>query len=148
MSNDHHEICLQLIDFGQAIDMQLYPDDQTFRSKLNTKNFVCTEMLSDKPWSYQTDLFCLAATFHTLLFGADMIVCKSVLGYKLKTNIPRYFCRDIWDSIFQTLINIKDCRTMPNLQSLRQILLQEVSDKINVTLQAVTRFNSIIDQKQ
>lgn len=104
-------------------------------------------MMNDKPWSYQTDLFCLAATFHTLLFGADMLVSKAPLGYKLNTFIPRYFCREIWNTIFLTLINIKDCRTMPNLQSLRKILLQEVSDKKSATMHAITRFNSILDQK-
>lgn len=148
MSYDHHEMCLQLIDFGQAIDMKQYPKNQTFRSKLSTKNFVCTEMLNDLPWTYQTDLFCLAATIHTLLFGADMVVQKAPIGYRVTTSIPRYMCKWIWDTIFAGLINIKDCRSMPNLQSFRNMLLQEVSeDKKNATVQAIGRFNTIIEQK-
>lgn len=34
----------------------------------------------------------------------------------------------MWTTFFETLINIKDCNTMPNLQDLRTLLLKELLD--------------------
>lgn len=142
---DTNEICLQLIDFGQSIDLKLYPDQQTFRGKLATKNFICVEMLEDRPWLHQTDLFCAASTIHTMLFGTYMNVTKTKLGYQITTQIPRYFCKWLWESLFGTLINIKDCRQMPNLQTLRVTLLEEVrGDKEHITRSAIAEFNSAL----
>lgn len=70
--------CLQLIDFGCSIDMSLFPKDTQFTKVITTENFVCTEMKDGRPWTYQTDLFCIAATVHVLLFEKYMHV--SVVG--------------------------------------------------------------------
>lgn len=148
LTNDTDEMCLQLIDFGQAIDLQLYPDGQTFRSQLSTKNFVCTEMLDGRPWLQQTDLFCTASTIHTMLFGTYMNVRKhGVLGYQITTSVPRYFHKWLWESLFQTLINVKDCRMMPNLQTLRVMLLTEVRGaREQATREAIETFNRVIEE--
>lgn len=120
---------------------------QTFRSKLATKSFVCVEMLEDRPWLQQTDLFCVASTIHTMLFGTYMKVTKSKLGYSITSPIPRYFCKWLWESLFCTLINIKDCRQMPNLQTLRVSLLEEVrGDKEHITRSAISEFNGVLLQ--
>lgn len=147
LAYDTDEMCLQLIDFGQAIDLQLYPEGQTFRAKLSTKNFVCTEMLEGRQWLYQTDLFCAASTIHTMLFGTYMNVRKNgVLGYQITTNVPRYFCKWLWESLFRTLINVKDCRMMPNLQTLRVTLLEQVRGVREPTMrEAIGVFNQAIE---
>jgi len=44
---------LQLIDFGQSIDMTLFPPDTTFTAKVTTQGFQCTEMKTNRPWTYQ-----------------------------------------------------------------------------------------------
>lgn len=44
---------LALIDLGQSIDMKLFPKGTTFTGKCETSGFQCTEMLSNKPWTYQ-----------------------------------------------------------------------------------------------
>ncbi|KAJ8954398.1 hypothetical protein NQ318_011072 [Aromia moschata] len=63
-----NSVALQLIDFGCSIDMTLFPPNTTFTRRVTTENFVCCEMLDERPWSYHTDLFCIAATVHVLLF--------------------------------------------------------------------------------
>lgn len=44
---------LALIDLGQSIDMKLFPKGTTFTGKCETSGFQCTEMLSNRPWTYQ-----------------------------------------------------------------------------------------------
>lgn len=65
---------LRLIDFGCAIDMTLFPDGEKtkFRKVVQTDGFTCIEMQEGRSWSYETDLFCIAATVHVMLFGDYM----------------------------------------------------------------------------
>lgn len=44
---------LVLIDLGQSIDMELFPQGTAFTVSCLTSGFQCTEMLSGKPWNYQ-----------------------------------------------------------------------------------------------
>lgn len=44
---------LVLIDLGQSIDLDLFPEGTAFTAKCLTSGFQCTEMLSGKPWNYQ-----------------------------------------------------------------------------------------------
>lgn len=44
---------LVLIDLGQSIDMELFPQGTAFTASCLTSGFQCTEMLSGKPWNYQ-----------------------------------------------------------------------------------------------
>jgi len=47
---------LQLIDFGQSIDMKQFPAGTTFTAKVTTKGFQCPEMKTNRPWTYQARL--------------------------------------------------------------------------------------------
>lgn len=136
--------CIKLIDFGNAIDMQLFAPGTEFNHKLNTKNFTCVEMIENRCWTYQTDLFCLASTFHTLLFGRYMEVQKKTLKYEMKTPIPRYFHKPIWTEIFDALINIRDCSTMPNLQDLKLHLEEGVHLKESLAKSKILEFNRLL----
>lgn len=122
---DRSNIVLQLIDFGQSIDMKLFPSNQVFYSKLKTENFICTEMLDNRPWNYQHDLYCLAATIYTLVCGKYMSVKK--MDSKYTTTMPRYCKRDLWMPIFDKLINIRDSKSLPNLLEIIDILDQEIN---------------------
>jgi len=44
---------LRLIDFGQSIDMKQFPAGTTFTAKVTTDGFQCTEMKTNRPWTYQ-----------------------------------------------------------------------------------------------
>lgn len=55
--------CLQAIDFGRAIDLQLLPVGTQFDGVSTTEGMQCPEMLSGKSWHY-----CVRPLFMTMLF--------------------------------------------------------------------------------
>lgn len=46
-------------------------------------------MQEGRPWSYQTDLFCVAGTIHVMLFGEYMQVNKKFGVWEIKQKFPR-----------------------------------------------------------
>ena len=44
---------LQLIDFGQCVDMTLYPKGKTFNHAFDTEELRTPDMIDGKAWSYQ-----------------------------------------------------------------------------------------------
>lgn len=110
---------LQLIDLGCAIDMSLFPEGTTFRELIATEGFTCTEMREGKPWTYQTDLYCLAGTIHVILMGSYMKVANRLGQWNIDKKLPRYMKNSLWDKIFTTLLNVPDCNNLPDLLDLK-----------------------------
>lgn len=46
-------------------------------------------MLDGRPWSYQTDIFCIAGTVHVMLLGEYMQMNKKFEQYEIKAKLPR-----------------------------------------------------------
>ncbi|CAK6969581.1 mitotic checkpoint serine/threonine-protein kinase BUB1 [Scomber scombrus] len=113
---------LSLIDLGQSIDMELFPAGTTFTAKCLTSGFQCTEMLSGKPWNYQTDYFGIAGTVYCMLFGTYMQVTNEGGVWKTNAVFRRNPHSDLWLEFFHTLLNVPDCGPLLNLQSLRHKL--------------------------
>ncbi|XP_013102138.2 uncharacterized protein LOC106083570 [Stomoxys calcitrans] len=133
---------MQLIDFGVSIDMKQFKSDQTFSYEHHDMSFKCVEMREHRPWTYQLDLYGLAGVIHVLLFGKYMDIDKKPSGIWMhKTRTPRYFNKNLWDNIFTALLNIRDCKSMPNLQKLRALLKEEIEEKENYVLKMVHEFN-------
>lgn len=124
--------------------MKLFPSNQVFYSKLKTENFICTEMLDGRPWTYQHDLYCIAATIYTLVCGKYMSVKK--MGSKYTTTMPRYCKRDFWMPIFDVLINIDDSKSLPNLLEISDNLDKEIGklQKEELSKQIVTFNKSLL----
>lgn len=127
--------------------MKLFPIDQVFYSKVKTENFVCTEMMDNRPWTFQLDLFCLASTIYMMVIGEYMVVRKENKNssrYKTGT-IPRYYNRMLWTHLFDKLINIPDPRRMPDLSALRKLLDDEI-DAIGLRAmrEKITDFNKAL----
>ncbi|KAG7220516.1 hypothetical protein INR49_018043 [Caranx melampygus] len=123
---------LVLIDLGQSIDMELFPRGTAFTTKCLTSGFQCTEMLSGKPWNYQTDYFGIAGTVHCLLFGTYMQVTNEDGVWKSNAVFRRNPHSDLWSDFFHTLLNVPSCDHRPSLRSLRLRLtaaLQENYDR-------------------
>lgn len=112
--NPHsHVPTLRLIDFGCAIDMNFFePNTQFYKvseiwfiaylseqcphhvfihfaQRIDTDGFTCIEMQENRPWSYQTDIFCIAGTVHVMLFGEYMQPVKKFGQWDIKTKLPR-----------------------------------------------------------
>lgn len=96
---------LQLIDFGCSIDMSLFPSGTSFTRKISTEDFVCCEMLDNRPWNYHTDLFCIAASAHVLLFDKYIQMQKRDGHWSISNRLPRYARLDLWNMFFSTLLN-------------------------------------------
>lgn len=140
-------MAIQLIDFGQSIDLQQFPSKQVFWHKIKTENFICTEMMDGRPWSYQFDLFCLASTIYTMVAGKYMVVARHTPSDPYKPQkLPRYVNGTMWNHIFDTLINIPNPKMMPDLCHLEQLIddqLQVIGlKKIN---DAIVIFNKALD---
>ncbi|EDW74109.2 uncharacterized protein Dwil_GK21755 [Drosophila willistoni] len=143
-----NDLSLQLIDFGVAIDTKLFPPNQSFNYINNDDIFKCIEMRTGRPWTYQLDLFGLAGVLHVMLLGRYMEVAQRTPNTNIwlpKNALPRYY-NQIWESIFRTLLNIRDCRTMPNLQQLKTSLKSEMAEKEKYVNEAVHKFNAILLQ--
>lgn len=147
LSFDKTVSSIQLIDFGCSIDMNLYPKDTEFDFCSNLVENKCIEMRENRRWTYQIDLFGLAGIIHVMLFGKHMDVEKTPLGWKPINKIPRYYHKDVWDHIFQTLLNIKNCKYMPNLQDLRVVLEEVLVEKESTVKRKMSEFNNILVSK-
>lgn len=139
------EPSIKLIDFGNSIELTRFPPNTTFKvSPLSTEGFVCTEMLDGRPWTYQTDLFCVASTIHVLLFGRYMKTQKTFSKVTIAQKLPRYFNNYAWDTIFTSLLNVPDCKNFPNLQSLKLMLQEIVVEKEKSIGIKINEFNRIV----
>ncbi|XP_059211852.1 mitotic checkpoint serine/threonine-protein kinase BUB1 [Centropristis striata] len=117
---------LVLIDLGQSIDMQLFPEGTAFTARCLTSGFQCTEMLSGKPWSYQTDYFGIAGTVHCLLFGTYMQVTNEGGVWKTNGVFRRNPHSELWQDFFHSLLNVASCGAPPPLAALRRRLEAEL----------------------
>ncbi|CAH0557013.1 unnamed protein product [Brassicogethes aeneus] len=96
---------LQLIDFGCSIDMSLFPPHASFTHRITTDAFICCEMRDGRPWNYHTDLFCVAASAHVLIF--EKYICLQKIGSEWSVNCrwQRYHNKELWKNLFDKLLN-------------------------------------------
>ncbi|NWR72734.1 BUB1 kinase, partial [Centropus unirufus] len=113
---------LTLIDLGQSIDMKLFPEGTAFTAKCETSGFQCIEMLTQKPWNYQTDYFGIAATIYCMLFGTYMQVKNENGVWKPEGAFRRLANADLWKEFFESMLNIPNCQSLPSLGVLRRRL--------------------------
>ncbi|XP_013873395.1 mitotic checkpoint serine/threonine-protein kinase BUB1 [Austrofundulus limnaeus] len=130
---------LVLIDLGQSIDMTLFPEGTAFTARCLTSGFQCTEMLSGKPWTYQTDYFGIAGTVYCLMFGTYMKVTNEGGVWRTNGHFRRVPHSDVWLDFFHTLLNVQDCGSLPSLQNLRQKLVSVLQDNYSNKLPALKR---------
>lgn len=140
---DCSNLTVQLIDFGVSIDLKLFPKGTTFTKIITTECFTCIEMIEKRSWTYQPDLYGVAGTTHVMLFGRYMEVHKNI-NWNIKTRMPRYFRKNLWENYFCTLLNIKDCEEMPNLQTLKSMLLSEINSHERYVRDKLNEFNQAL----
>ena len=98
---------IKLIDFGCAIDAQMYGEGTVFRGKSGTEAFECVEMQEGRVWRKQLDLYAVAATVHCLLHSEYMEVETSgdSGSYRPRLPLKRYWQVDTWTKFFDACIN-------------------------------------------
>ncbi|XP_060769495.1 mitotic checkpoint serine/threonine-protein kinase BUB1 isoform X2 [Neoarius graeffei] len=134
LSEENLEHGLVLIDFGQSIDMNLFPDGAQFTAHCMTSGFQCTEMLSGRPWTYQTDYFGVAGTVYCMLFGSYMQVRNDGGVWKTSGVFKRNPHSDLWQEFFHVLLNVPDCASLPCLRVLRERLSAALQDNYSTKL--------------
>lgn len=143
------DLVIKLIDYGRSIDLNFFPPNQTFTTTLNTKNFICTEMMENRPWKHQVDLFCLASTIYTLVCGKYMNVKKQdsyIRPYVLCEGLASYLDVDMWEDVIYSLINVRDHNALPDLQKLRLRIRECIADKEEGIIQdRIAKFNAVLD---
>ncbi|XP_074845314.1 mitotic checkpoint serine/threonine-protein kinase BUB1 [Carettochelys insculpta] len=113
---------LTVIDLGQSIDLKLFPEGTAFTGKCETSGFQCIEMLTQKPWNYQTDYFGIAGTVYCMLFGTYMKVRNEDGIWKTEGVFRRIPNAELWSEFFFSLLNIPDCYHLPSLGEYRKKL--------------------------
>ncbi|KAL0028930.1 hypothetical protein WJX77_006541 [Trebouxia sp. C0004] len=103
------KIGLCLIDYGRAIDTALLPSNTKFKGDSQTEAFRCIEMQEGRAWGWGVDAFGVCSTIHCLLFGEYMQVEKTIspeggVGYRLKSQLKRYWATDLWQTLFDALL--------------------------------------------
>lgn len=108
-----------LIDFGRSIDMKLMPPGSFFTTSCNTDLFECVEMQTNRPWTYQVDYYGVLACIYLLFHNEYMKVCydKRVKKWMPVSKPPRRVNRELFEELFSDLLNIKDCTSIPPLDS-------------------------------
>lgn len=126
--------------------MDWYKNDEAFTYVVKTKYFTCCEMMENKPWTYQTDLFGLAGTVHVMLFGSYMEVQKMAIGWNVTTRFPRYMNKLLWEQLFSTLLNVPSCSSMPNLQALKDEFEEEIHAREKFVCDKIAEFNHALSK--
>ncbi|KAL6095457.1 bub1 [Pungitius sinensis] len=128
---------LHLIDLGQSIDMELFPEGTAFTTRCLTSGFQCTEMLSGKPWSYQTDYFGIAATVYCMLFGSYMQVTNDGGVWRTNGVFRRKPHADLWQDFFHALLNVPHGAPPLSLGGLRRSLASALQENYGAKLPAL-----------
>ncbi|XP_035219292.1 mitotic checkpoint serine/threonine-protein kinase BUB1 beta-like [Stegodyphus dumicola] len=104
---------LRFIDFGQAIDLSFFKQDVSFKT---VTKYNCTEMMENKPWLFQIDWFGIANCIHVMLFSEYMTVQKKDGKWQIGKKLKRYWDNELWEPLFQELLNIPSCSNQPNVK--------------------------------
>lgn len=106
---------LMLVDFGRAIDLAKVtrqgedPLRTLFKGSIAAEDMECGMMREGLPWGVDLDYFGLCASAFILLFGSHMEVVKdkNTGNWRLNKVLRRYWQKDLWQSLFHSLLNFE-----------------------------------------
>jgi len=147
---------LKVIDFGRTIDTRLFPPGQQFVADWEVDDRDCLEIRENRPWTYQTDYFGLAGIIYCMLFGKYIQASSVVLyvdefgvqRYKIATPFKRYWQTDIWNRLFDALLNpclvrpkgeLPICGTLAGLRKEMEQWLQSNCNRTSNTLKGLLK---------
>lgn len=111
---------IKLIDFGRSIDMSLFPPNIRFKSHWKTDNQDCPEMRNDQLWTYQADYYGVAGIIHSMLYGSFIETVLVNGKYKISNPMKRYWHHELWNPLFDILINSADYGNLPITNKLKE----------------------------
>ncbi|KAK5960046.1 protein kinase BUB1 PWA37_002534 [Arxiozyma heterogenica] len=98
---------IYLIDFGRSFDLTFFSNGTRFKSDWPIDEQDCYEMRHGLPWSYECDYFGLAGIIYCMLFGKFMetVTDSGNNRIKLRQSLKRGWQKDIWNELFDLLLN-------------------------------------------
>ncbi|CAM0142731.1 unnamed protein product [Umbelopsis sp. WA50703] len=98
---------IKLIDFGKAIDTNLFSKGQTFvKCWKSNKNDDAPQVHANKEWDpWVLDYWGMAKTVHCLLFGQHMQITRVGMHYRICQRLKRWWDQNVWVKFFHILLN-------------------------------------------
>lgn len=116
---------IKLIDYGRAIDRQLYPEGQLFLADWTPDAKDCLEVRQARPWTIEPDYYGLAGITFTLLFGkhfeADQTVETETGSALAGKPFRRYHQVELWTRLFSLLLDPKAPSDVPVAERLDHV---------------------------
>lgn len=132
-----------LVDFGRAIDLitaakgQVDPMDVKLYGDASAEDMACVAMRKGLGWSFDADTYGLCASAHVLLYGTHLDIEEdpSTRRWKPKKPLRRYWQKEMWTELFDTLLNLDDVTgnaigsRSRSLRSLRNMVEDHLRDR-------------------
>lgn len=141
---------LFLVDFGRAIDLEKFSDqyedvrNTMFLGNASCRDMMCVAMKNNTPWSYDIDTFGILSSAHVLLYGTHLeIRKKGDYQWHPTSRLRRYWQKDLWDEIFNSLLNLDEmtgtaigsrARSLRNLRDKIENYLRTEKEKLSALL--------------
>lgn len=94
-----------IIDYGRSLDMSMFHKNVAFVADWDTDNQDCFEMRKRQKWTYQTDLYGVAACIFTMLHGSFIETSFKDGRHQFSRGWKRYWQQDIWLPLVDFLLN-------------------------------------------
>mmetsp|Transcript_39939 Transcript_39939/g.45452 ORF Transcript_39939/g.45452 Transcript_39939/m.45452 type:complete len:424 (+) Transcript_39939:1422-2693(+) len=135
---------LMLVDFGRGVDLLTAAKDgvEPMNLKLSglatSQDMACIANRLNLEWSFDIDTFGICASAHILLFGAHMDIEMDIKKrWNIKKSLRRYWQKDLWLELFNTLLNLDDVSRIAIGSRPRS--LRDIRKKIDLFLSAKTK---------
>ena len=102
-----------LVDFGRSVDLEKVTSrgsnllQTQFKGNIAAEDMECVAMRQGLPWGIDLDFYGVAASSFILLFGSHLEVTqdRSTGKWRPHKSFRRYWQRDLWTILFDTLLN-------------------------------------------
>jgi checkpoint serine/threonine-protein kinase len=139
-----------LVDFGRSIDLEKVvcrgsnPLQVQLKGSVAAEDMECASMRKGMPWGVDLDLFGLAESSFTLLFGSHIKVAedKRTGKWRLDKSFRRYWQVDLWANLFDTLLNFDSSSDPCCLHDIR-IAFDEYIDGKHRTREVASHLNQL-----
>lgn len=142
---------LMLVDFGRAVDLVQHATSEAAARRVLLvgeaceSDMQCVAMRSAKAWSFDVDTFGVLSCIHVLLYGTHIKVTRGSSGrWRLDNALKRYWQKELWNKIFDTLLNLDEesgaaigssARSLRNLTHEVEAYLEPEAEKLQFMLE-------------
>jgi len=105
-------------------------------------------MLDGKSWNYHTDWFGVLDVVHTLLFGGYIEITDEGKSWALRQKFRRYHQKDVWEPLFEELLNIEGDAACPAIvDKTIAVLSKLVAENANVIFKEADELETLMSNE-